>query len=133
MKINEFKKALYKALELKIYIDKNDFGDLQNKNMLNKDLGGALSDVINVLNDEINKMKKENKMNKDIKIIIDGYEFLIVWVEHKEEYHILHNNGLGEGNGYVRFLSNNTYKDMNKIFRDLDYITDNTNTYILSK
>ena len=30
MKINEFKKALYKALELKIYIDKNDFGDLQN-------------------------------------------------------------------------------------------------------
>ena len=53
MKINEFKKALYKALELKIYIDKNDFGDLQNKNMLNKDLGGALSDVINVLNDEI--------------------------------------------------------------------------------
>ena len=72
-------------------------------------------------------------MNKDIKIIIDGYEFLIVWVEHKEEYHILHNNGLGEGNGYVRFLSNNTYKDMNKIFRDLDYITDNTNTYILNK
>ena len=133
MKINEFKKALYKALELKIYIDKNDFGDLQNKNMLNKDLGGALSDVINVLNDEINKMKKENKMNKDIKIIIDGYEFLIVWVEHKEEYNILHNNGLGEGDGYVWFLSNNTYKDMNKIFRDLDYITDNTNTYILNK
>ena len=61
MKINEFKKALYKALELKIYIDKNDFGDLQNKNMLNKDLGGALSDVINVLNDEINKMKYEIK------------------------------------------------------------------------
>ena len=72
-------------------------------------------------------------MNKDIKITIDGYEFLIVWVEHKEEYHILHNNGLGEGDGYVRFLSNNTYKDMNKIFRDLDYITDNANTYILNK
>ena len=78
MKINEFKKALYKALELKIYIDKNDFGDLQNKNMLNKDLGGALSDVINVLNDEINKMKKENKMNKR-SVVWPAVSLIIIW------------------------------------------------------
>ena len=72
-------------------------------------------------------------MNKDIKIIIDGYEFLIVWNEYQEEYHILHNNGLGNGNGYVRFCESIKYTEFNKVMRDLDYITDNTNTYILNK
>tara|TARA_R110002020_G_scaffold139566_3_gene310545 strand:+ start:129 stop:362 length:234 start_codon:yes stop_codon:yes gene_type:complete len=77
-------------------------------------------------------MNINNKI-ENITIDIKGYEFLIVWNEHREEYHILHNNGLGSGSGYVRFCENIRYTEFNKVMRDLDYITDNTNTYILSK
>lgn len=74
-----------------------------------------------------------NNRIENITIDIKGYEFLIVWNEWLEEYHILHNNGLGSGSGYVRFLGNTKYTDMDRIKEDLDYITDNTNTYILNK
>ena len=58
-------------------------------------------------------------------MVVNGYEFNLVWCEHSNKYKIIHNN--------VQFLSNYTYRTLSKVKIDLEYITELPNIYILTK
>jgi hypothetical protein len=58
-------------------------------------------------------------------MVVNGYKFNLVWCEHSNKYKIIHNN--------VQFLSNYTHRTLGQVKRDLEYITERPNIYILSK
>ena len=60
MKINKLKIALNKAIELRNYVDKNDFGNLESENMIDID-SALLYDVISVLDDEIKHLERKEE------------------------------------------------------------------------
>ena len=60
MKINKLKIALKKAVELRNYVDKNDFGYLESENGICVD-SALLYDVINVLDDEIQHLERKEE------------------------------------------------------------------------
>ena len=80
-------------------------------------------------------MNTHKQINKDVKITIENYDFLIQWNTHKQTYKILHNNGLSDANGeplgLIQFCSEYNYPTLSKVRMDLHHIIDNKQTYIL--
>ena len=60
MKINKLKIALKKAIELRNYVNKNDFSNLESENMIDID-SALLYDVISVLDDEIKHLERKEE------------------------------------------------------------------------
>jgi len=60
MKINKLKIALKKAIELRNYVNKNDFSNLESENMIDID-SALLYDVIEVLNDNLQHLERKEE------------------------------------------------------------------------
>ena len=60
MKINKLKIALNKAIELRNYVDKNNFSNLESENMIDID-SALLYDVISVLDNEIQHLERKEE------------------------------------------------------------------------